>query len=95
MKRTGTLINKTYRNLLVSTLAMTASMYLSSILDGIMVGQILGTLELSAINLTYSISFLKNILIAMFTFGGNTLAIMYKGKRDNEKADHVFMGSSP
>lgn len=90
MKRTGTLINKTYRNLLVSTLAMTASMYLSSIVDGILVGQILGTMELSAINLTYSISFLKNILIAMFTFGGNTLAIMYKGKRDNKKADIVF-----
>ena len=68
MERTGTLINKTYRNLLVSTLAMTASMYLSSIIDGILVGQILGTLELSAINLTYSISFLKNILIAMFTW---------------------------
>ncbi len=90
MKRTGTLINKTYRNLLVSTLAMTASMYLSSIIDGILVGQILGTMELSAINLTSSIVFLKNILIAMFTFGGNTLAIMYKGKRDNEKADVVF-----
>ena len=69
---------------------MTASMYLSSIIDGILVSQILGTLELSAINLTYSISFLKNILIAMFTFGGNTLAIMYKGKRDNEKADSAF-----
>ena len=90
MKRSGTLINKTYRNLLVSTLAMTASMYLSSILDGIMVGQILGTMELSAINLTYSISFLKNILIAMFTFGGNTLAVIYKGKRENSKADAVF-----
>ena len=90
MKRTGTLINKTYRNLLVSTLAMTASMYLSSIIDGILVGQILGTMPLSAINLTNSIVFLKNILIAMFTFGGNTLAIMYKGKRDNEKADMVF-----
>ena len=90
MERTGTLINKTYRNLLVSTLAMTASMYLSSIVDGILVGQILGTMELSAINLTYSISFLKNILIAMFTFGGNTLAIMYKGKRDNQKADIAF-----
>lgn len=90
MKRTGTLINKTYRNLLVSTLAMTASMYLSSIVDGILVGQILGTMPLSAINLTNSIVFLKNIPIAMFTFGGNTLAIMYKGKRDSEKADAAF-----
>ena len=90
MERTGTLINKTYRNLLASTLAMTASMYLSSILDGIMVGQLLGTLELSAINLTYSITFLKNILIAMFTYGGNTLAIMHKGRRDNVKANEIF-----
>ena len=90
MKRTGTLINKTYRNLLVSTLAMTASMYLSGIIDGILVGQILGTMELSAINLTYSVYFLKNILIAMFTFGGNTLAVMYAGKRENEKANIVF-----
>lgn len=90
MERTGTLINKTYRNLLVSTLAMTASMYLSSIVDGILVGQILGTMELSAINLTNSIVFLKNIPIAMFTFGGNTLAIMFKGKRDNEKANMAF-----
>lgn len=90
MKRTGTLINKTYRNLLVSTLAMTASMYLSGIIDGILVGQILGTMQLSAINLTYSVYFLKNILIAMFTFGGNTLAVMYMGKRDSEKANAVF-----
>ena len=90
MERTGTLINKTYRNLLASTLAMTASMYLSSILDGIMVGQLLGTLELSAINLTYCVSFLKNILIAMFTYGGNTLAIMHKGRRDNVKANEIF-----
>jgi Na+-driven multidrug efflux pump/anti-sigma regulatory factor (Ser/Thr protein kinase) len=90
MKRTGTLINKTYRNLLVSSLAMTASMYLSGIIDGILVGQLLGTLPLSAINLTYSVYFLKNILIAMFTFGGNTLAVMYMGKRDHEKANIAF-----
>ena len=90
MQRTGVLINRKYNNLLVSTIAMTASMYLSSIVDGILVGQILGTMELSAINLTYSISFLKSIPIALFTFGGNTLSIMYKGKRENDKADVSF-----
>ena len=90
MRRTGTLIPKNYRNLLVSTLAMTASMYLSMILDGIMVGRILGTMALSAISLTYSITFLKNILIAIFTYGGNTLAVMFKGKRENQRADQVF-----
>lgn len=90
MKRNGTLLNKKYRSLLVATLAMTASGYLSSILDGIMVGQILGTAQLYAINLTTSIVFLRTIPIAMFTFGGNTLSVIYKSKRDQKSADVVF-----
>ena len=90
MKRNGTLLNKKYRSLLVATLAMTASTYLSSILDGIMVGQILGTVQLYAINLTTSIVFLRSIPIAMATFGGNTLSVIYKSKRDQKSADMVF-----
>lgn len=90
MKRNGILLNKKYRILLVSTLAMTASTYLSSILDGIMVGQILGTVQLYAINLTTSIVFLRSIPIAMFTFGGNTLSVIHKSKRDQKSADMVF-----
>ena len=90
MKRNGTLLNKKYRSLLVATLAMTASTYLSGILDGIMVGQILGTVQLYAINLTTSIVFLRSIPIAMFTFGGNTLSVIYKSKRDQKNADSVF-----
>ena len=69
---------------------MTASTYLSSILDGIMVGQILGTVELYAINLTTSVIFLRSIPIAMFTFGGNTLSVIFKSKRDQKNADSVF-----
>lgn len=90
MKRNGTLLNKKYRSLLVATLAMTASTYLSSILDGIMVGQILGTVQLYAINLTTSIVFLRSIPIALFTFGGNTLSVIHKSKRDQKSADMVF-----
>ena len=69
---------------------MTASTYLSSILDGIMVGQILGTVQLYAINLTTSIVFLRSIPIAMFTFGGNTLSVIHKSKRDQQSANAVF-----
>ena len=90
MHRNAALIRQKYNNLLISTLAMTASIYLSGILDSMMVGQILGTIELSAINLTLSISFLRSILMSLFTFGGNTLAVMYKGKRENERADSAF-----
>ena len=86
----GQLINKKYRSLLISTLAMSASTYISAILDGIMVGQILGTEQLSAISLTTSIVFLISIPISLFTFGGNTLAVMHKGRRDSKTADKVF-----
>ena len=69
---------------------MTASMYLAGILDSIMVGQLEGTVALSAINLTLSVSFLKSILMALFTFGGNTVAVVCKGKRENRQADIAF-----
>lgn len=90
MKRRGNLLNEKYRSLLMATLAMTASNYLSGILDGIMVGQMLGTVELYAINLTTCIIFLRSIPIAMFTFGGNTLSVIRKSKRDQQGADTVF-----
>ncbi|MBR2589898.1 MAG: ATP-binding protein [Clostridia bacterium] len=90
MQRHSSLIRKKYNTMLISTLAMTASMYLAGIVDSMMVGQVLGTVELSAINLTLSVSFLKSILMALFTFGGNTIAVIYKGKRENRKADAAF-----
>ena len=90
MKNTGILISRKYRSLLISTLAMSASTYISSILDGIMVGRLLGTEQLSAISLTTSIVFLISIPISLFTFGGSTLAVTYKGRRDNGSADKIF-----
>ena len=90
MERSGTLLNRKYRALLVSTLAMTASTYLSGILDSIMVGRILGTAEVYAINLTSLIVFLRAIPVAISTFGGNTLSVIHKSKRDHKTADVVF-----
>lgn len=90
MERSGILLNRKYRALLVSTLAMTASIYLSGIFDSIMVGRILGTAEVYAINLTSLIVFLRAIPVAISTFGGNTLSVIYKSKRDSKSSDVVF-----
>ena len=90
MERSGILLNRKYRALLVSTLAMTASTYLSGILDSIMVGRILGTAEVYAINLTSLIVFLRAIPVSISTFGGNTLSVIYKSKRDSKSSDIVF-----
>ena len=72
---------------------MTASTYLAGIVDGIMVGNILGTVELYAVNLTSCIIFLRSIPIAISTYGGNTLSIIRKSKRDQNGADTVFTAS--
>ncbi|MBR1663021.1 MAG: ATP-binding protein [Ruminococcus sp.] len=93
MQRSAALLNQKYRALLVSTLAMTASTYLSAIVDGIMVGRLLGTAEVYAINLTSLIVYLRAIPVAISTFGGNTLSVIYKSKRDQKSADIVFTQS--
>lgn len=74
----------------MSTLAMSASLYLAAIVDNIMVGNILGTDALAAVNLTSPLVYVKNIVFSIFIYGGNTLVAMYKGKRDNKSADKAF-----
>ena len=88
--KTGKLLRSKYNEYLVSTLAMSASLYLANIVDIMMVGNILGANELAAINLTMPIVYIKNIVFSIFIYGGNTLAAMYKGKRDNQNADKTF-----
>ncbi len=90
MRKGGYLLNRKYRTLLASSLALTASVYLAGIVDSMVVGQILGTEALSAISLTSPVLFLKEILPSIFVFGGNTLALMYKGRRENDRADRVY-----
>ena len=75
MRKNGTLLGRKYRSLLASSLALTASVYLAGIVDSMMVGNILGTEALSAISLTASVLFLKEILPSIFIFGGNELAM--------------------
>lgn len=90
MRRKGTLLRQKFNEYLISTLAMSASLYLAAIVDNIMVGNILGGNALAAVNLTSPVVFIKNIVFSIFIYGGNTLAAMYKGKRDNENADKAF-----
>lgn len=90
LKRNGILIRHKYREYLFSTLAMSASLYLAAIVDNMMVGNILGGDALAALNLTTPVVCVKNIVLSIFVFGGNTLAAMYKGKRDHQNADKAF-----
>ena len=76
-KRTGHLLRRKYNEYLISTIAMSASLYLAAIVDNIMVGNILGTDALSAVNLTTPIVY---IAADILLYSQTTDSTFYKGQ---------------
>ena len=93
IERSGWLVDRKFIEYLWPTLAMSASLFLASIVDSIMVGNLLGANELAAINLTNSVVFIKNIVFSLFVYGGSTLATGFIGKRDRKNAHKAFTWS--
>ena len=90
MERKGKLVSKKYREYFLATLFMSGSISIASVVDKIMIGNILGSVELAAANATNSVISALNIIFAFFIYGGNTLAAMYRGKCDKEKSNKSF-----
>ena len=75
MKRNRILISRKYHEYFLSTLAMSGSTVIANIIDRIMVGNLLGANEMSAISLTSPMVFVINVVYGLFIYGGNTLAL--------------------
>ena len=90
MERKETLIKKKYIEYFISTLAMSGSTAITSIVDMIMVGNIIGSNAMAAISLTSPIILIINVIFGLYIYGGNTLSSTYKGCRDSESADKCF-----
>ena len=90
MERTGTLIREKYRENFAATLAMAGSASIASIVDRIMVGNLLSGTDLAALNLTSPVVCVINVIFCFFIYGGNTLAVTLKGGRDQQGADKAF-----
>ena len=90
MERTGALIKSKYLEYFLSTLAMSGSTVIANIIDRIMVGDLIGAREMSAISLTSPMVFIVNVVYGLYIYGGNTLAAIYKGRRDNKNANKSF-----
>ena len=65
--------------------------YLYNIVDGIFVGQGVGSAALSAVNIAVPFITFVVSLTAMFPMGGATAVAIRMGRRDNEGANHAFM----
>lgn len=90
MKRNGVLVRKKYLEYLCSTMAFTLSIYVATIVDGILVGKLIGPEAFTAVNLTIPVVYVKNIAFCLFISGGGTLVSQRMGARRFEECNRVF-----
>ncbi|MBQ9596105.1 MAG: ATP-binding protein [Synergistaceae bacterium] len=90
MKRNGILVQKKYLEYLSSTMAFTLSIYIASIVDGLLVGRLIGPGAFTAINLTMPVVCIKNILFCLFISGGSVLVSQFMGARRFDDCNQTF-----
>lgn len=90
MERNGVLVQQKYMEYLGSTMGFIVSLYLASIVDGILVSQLISPAAFAAINLTLPVYYARNILFFLFVDGGAVLAAQFIGARDKVSCARVF-----
>lgn len=88
--RSGVLLQKKFYSYLVPTVIMNLALSLGVVVDGIIVGNILGTDAFSAVNICAPVLYFFSALYALFGVGGSTVAARMKGAMDNDSANKVF-----
>lgn len=89
-ERTGTLVRDKFREHLLPTMLTTMAFSLASVVDGVIVGQLLGDAALAAIGLCGPVIFCINIIYILFGVGGMTSASIARGKQQTERANRLF-----
>lgn len=87
------LVNRAFRSYLVSTILSTMAVSLGTMLGGIVVGNVLGTEELGAVNVMMPIIQLLAALNALINIGGATVMAIHVGRGDGEAARGIFTKS--
>ncbi|MBQ7655278.1 MAG: ATP-binding protein [Clostridia bacterium] len=90
MERTSKLVKEKFRGNLLATLGMVGSIAIASIVDRIMVGNLLGGSALAALNLNSPVICVMNVIFDFFVFGGITLAVTLKAERNQTGANRAF-----
>lgn len=89
-ERNGKLIQGVFKKYFLPTIMMTMALSMGIIVDGIIVGNTLGSDALSAVNLVLPVTLCFNTVYVLFGIGGSVLASIAKGKRENRRADMFF-----
>ena len=89
-ERKGYIIGQQFMKFFLPTVLMTMALSLSTVVDGMIVGNILGPDALAAVNLVLPVTLLFNTVYVLFGVGGSTLFSVALGERDHERARQLF-----
>ncbi len=88
--RNSTLVHNKFKEYLVPTIMTSLAMSLASVVDSIIVGNLLGDQALAAIGLSGPIIFCLNTIYMLFGVGGISCASVAKGQLNKKRANQVF-----
>ena len=89
-QRTSGLVRRKFREYLLPTILTSLAMSLASVVDSIIVGNLLGDTALAAVGLCSPMIYCINFIYMLFGIGGMTLASIARGRREFQKADTAF-----
>lgn len=90
MERNDYLIKKKFYSYLLPGVLMVVAMQLGNVVDGIIVGNILGSSALAAISLSIPVLYVLQLPAFILGVGGSARVSNYLGKREVAKASKVF-----
>lgn len=90
MERNGYLVEKKFYKYLIPSFFAEMSMHTGTVIDGVIVGNLLGIDALAAVALGKPIVFLLQIPGLILGLGGATLAAILLGERKREQASNMF-----
>jgi len=83
-------ISKEYMTIFWPTLLMASTLMLANVLNGIIIGNLLGPANLAAIYLAFPIIQLFSIIYFVFGIGGSSLVSFFQGKVNEKEANRFF-----
>ena len=93
MERNAFLINKKIHQYILPGVLMTVAMQLGNVVDGMIVGNLLGAEAMAAIEISMPVLLLLQMAAMMLAMGGAAEAAVLLGKRDMQKAGGVLTAS--
>lgn len=89
-ERSGELIRHKFREYLLPTILTSLAMSLASVVDSVIVGNLLGDTALAAVGLSSPLIYCINFIYMLFGVGGMTLASIARGQRRFREGNDAF-----